>query len=303
MKTFVGITGTTCVGKSETAVELAKLMGSVVISADSMQIYRGMDIGTAKITAEEMQGIPHFMLDIAEPNENFSAYQYQLRASKIIDETAAVAPIVAGGTGFYFDSLLYPPEFGTCDIESRQKLQRELNENGLEFLCEKLKKVDFESYNKIDLKNPVRVLRALEIVESGEKRSMGKNGGATPKYSCKLFVLCRERQSLYEMIDKRVDVMMRRGLLNEVERLISRYGICNTTAFAAIGYKELIGYLTGKISLVDAVEQIKLNTRHYAKRQITYFKKMDVLRYVDVEGKNPRQIAEGILKTLINNNT
>lgn len=295
MKTFVGITGTTCVGKSAVAVELAKILHTEVVSADSMQIYKGMDIGTAKITTEEMQGVKHHMLDIVCPNEPFSSFQYQQQASRIIDKIAL--PIVVGGTGFYFDSLLYPPEFGEGDQLRRKELQQILQTEGLPKLCEMLKAADEYAYKTVDLSNPVRVVRALEIAEKGEKRALGK-GKTQPRYNCLLFVLQRERASLYEMIDRRVDKMMENGLVDEVKQMVDKYGVCDTSAFAAIGYKEIVEFLQEKCTLEQAVDKIKLNTRHYAKRQITYFKKMDVCKFLDVEGQNSMQIAEKILEEI-----
>lgn len=295
MKRIVGITGTTSVGKSAVGVELALKLGGEIISADSMQIYKGMDIGTAKITVDEMRGVAHHMIDIVEPNENYSSFLYQQQASQIIDEMNAV-PIVVGGTGFYLDSLIYPPEFGGVSSVRRNEIKKLLDEQGLSCLCEMLKKLDVDAYNKIDLSNPKRVMRAVEIAESGEKLSSGVGRNSQPRYDLKLFVLERSRASLYEQIDKRVDVMIKKGLVDEVKMLVDKYGICDTSAFQAIGYKEIIEYLNGTITLVAAIEKIKLNTRHYAKRQITYFKKMNAVDYIDVEGKSAKDIAEAICR-------
>lgn len=289
MKSFLGITGTTCVGKSEVAVILAKMLKSEIISADSMQIYNEMDIGTAKITQEEMRGVKHHLLDVAEPNEEFSAFQYRQRAVEIIDRAERI-PIVVGGTGLYFDSIVYPPEFGAGDKIRRQELQEILAEQGLPALCEILKSADEETYETIDTKNPVRVMRAIEIAESGGKRSQG-TGKIQPQYDCKLFVLQRERESLYRMIDNRVDSMVRAGLVQEVESIVEKYGYCKTPAFSAIGYKEIIEFLRGNTTLQEAVERIKINTRHYAKRQITYFKKMNVAQFIDVDGLSAQEVA------------
>ncbi len=297
MKTFVGITGTTCVGKSAVAVELAKILHTEIVSADSMQIYKGMDIGTAKVTAEEMQGIKHHMLDVVCPNEPFSSFQYQQQASEIIDKIAL--PIVVGGTGFYFDSLLYPPEFGEGNQLRRKELQQILRMEGLQKICEMLKEEDEYAYQTVDLSNPVRVVRALEIAEKGGKRALGR-GKTQPRYNCLLFVLQRERASLYQMIDQRVDKMVENGLIDEVNQMVDLYGVCDTPAFAAIGYKEIVEFLQRNCTREQAIDRIKLNTRHYAKRQITYFKKMNVCKFLDVEGKTSRQIAEIILAELNN---
>ncbi len=292
MNTFLGITGTTCVGKSNAAVQLAKMLKTEIISADSMQIYKGMDIGTAKISRCEMQGIKHSMLDIALPNQNFSSFQYQEQASKIIDNATNI-PIVVGGTGFYFDSLLYPPEFGTVEPQRRKELQAKLDIEGLKSLQNMLRELDEFAYETIDINNPVRLLRAIEIAESGEKRVYGK-GKREPKYNCILFVLQRDRKQLYQMIDERIDKMMELGLVEEVAGLIKKYGVCDTSAFSAIGYKEIIEYLQGNLTIEQAVSKIKLNTRHYAKRQITYFKKMNVFKFLDVDDMSCESVANDI---------
>lgn len=296
MKTIVGITGTTSVGKSAVAVKLAKKLKSEIISADSMQIYKGMNIGTAKITPTEMEGIPHHMLDVVEPNCNYSSFLYQRDTSNIIESLNCV-PIVVGGTGFYFDSLLYPPEFGDCDANRRQHLLSILNEQGLETLQSELQRIDADTYNNIDINNPKRVLRAIEIAESGIKKSQG-NGRIDPKYNLLLFVLRRNREDLYKQIDLRVDEMINNGLVDEVHNLVAKYGVCDTSAFSAIGYKEVIEYLNGLCSIDKCIAKIKLNTRHYAKRQITYYKKMNVAEYIDVDGRSSDEIAERLYDLL-----
>lgn len=299
MRQIIGIAGTTSVGKSAVGVELARLLHSEVISADSMQIYKGMDIGTAKVSAEEMRGIRHHMIDVVDPNVNYSSYLYQQEASRIIDGMDSV-PIVVGGTGFYFDSLVYPPEFGFIEASKRDELKKKLDEQGLEALRQILKERDIAAYNSIDLNNPKRVLRAVEIVESGDKMSAGAGRKREPRYDLKLFVLERSRDSLYNQIDLRVDKMIDEGLVAEVQGLIDKYGICDSSAFQAIGYKEVIEYLNGKVSLAEAIDKIKLNTRHYAKRQITYFKKMNVLEKINVEGKSASEIACHIKNVIYN---
>ncbi|MCH5159282.1 MAG: tRNA (adenosine(37)-N6)-dimethylallyltransferase MiaA [Clostridiales bacterium] len=296
MRTIIGITGTTSVGKSEVAVKLAKQLKSEIVSADSMQIYKDMDIGTAKIARSEMQGVPHHMLDIVEPNCNYSSFLYQRDASAIIDNMECL-PIVVGGTGFYFDSLVYPPEFGNVEEARRTELQQILLNNGIETLQELLKKLDIDTYNQIDLNNTKRVIRAIEIAESGGKLAHGVRK-INPKYNLVLFVLQREREELYKQIDKRVDKMLEKGLVAEVRALTEKYGFINTSAFSAIGYKEIIYYLTGSCTEEEAVAQIKINTRHYAKRQITYFKKMNVTEYISVDNKSSDEIAAHIYKQL-----
>lgn len=298
MKSFVGITGTTCVGKSAVAVELAKILHCDVISADSMQVYMGMDVGTAKITEDEMQGINHHMLDVVAPNCDFSAFEYTQMVGDII-KNLRNPPIIVGGTGFYFDSLVYPPEFSGGNKIRRTELQQMLAQNGLGYMVDYLKRLDAETFAKIDVKNPVRVIRAIEIAETGQKQSQG-SAKSNPQYDAKIFVLQRDRQSLYNMIDERVDKMVQSGLVDEVKMLVEKYGYCQTSAFSAIGYKEIIQYLQDNCTLDDAINQIKLNTRHYAKRQISYFKRMNIAKYIDVEGKNSKQIAQEIADFLQN---
>lgn len=294
---FVGLTGTTCVGKSCVAVELAKRFGTSVISADSMQLYKGMDIGTAKITSEEMQSVPHFMLDVCLPNENYSSYLYQKNAAKIIRKSV-VPPIVAGGTGFYFDALLYPPEFGGVSEARHQELLRVMLFDGLDKLCEMLRQIDPAAYEQIDLSNPKRVMRAIEIAESGGSRANGTQRERQAIFDCKIFVLQRDRKSLYEQIEKRVDQMIADGLVDEVKRLVDLYGVCPTSAFQAIGYKEIIEYLNGTTDLDEAVKKIKLNTRHYAKRQISYFKRLPCTTFIDVGDKSVAEVVEEISSQL-----
>ena len=296
MRTLVGITGTTSVGKSEVAVKLAKLLNSEIISADSMQIYKGMDVGTAKITQQQMQGVAHHMIDVVEPNCNYSSFLYQRDASEIIDKLKCI-PIVVGGTGFYFDSLVYPPEFGTAEESRREELKQILCDSGIETLQAILKELDIDTYNQIDLHNPKRVLRAIEIAESGAKMAHGVRK-TYKKYNLVLFVLRRDRAELYKQIDNRVDKMFNNGLVAEVQALVEKYGYIDTSAFSAIGYKEVIQYLKRECSLDDAVRQIKLNTRHYAKRQITYFKKMDVTEFISVDNRSTDEIAEHIFGRL-----
>ncbi|MBQ8433607.1 MAG: tRNA (adenosine(37)-N6)-dimethylallyltransferase MiaA [Clostridia bacterium] len=292
MKSFVGITGTTCVGKSAVAVELAKILHCEVISADSMQIYIGMDVGTAKVTPEEMAGIKHHMIDVVQPCCDFSSFEYAEMVAKIIDGLQN-PPIIAGGTGFYFDSLVYPPEFSGGNKQRRIELKQMLEQNGLDYLVKYLTEIDPDTASQIDLKNPVRVIRAIEIAEMGQKQSQGTTRN-NPKYDAKIFVLQRDRQSLYQMIDERVDKMVQNGLVDEVKGLVEKYGYCENSAFSAIGYKEVIQYLQGNCTLDEAIAQIRLNTRHYAKRQISYFKRMQIEKYIDVEGKTATEIAQEI---------
>lgn len=299
MKTIIGITGTTAVGKSAAAVKLAKMLGTEIISCDSMQVYKGMNIGTSKITPEETEGVKHHMLDVVEPSFSYSAFAYASDVAKIV-ESMQKPPIMVGGTGFYFDCLVKPPEFGECEPEVKLQVKEFYQNEGLAGLQEWLKKLDAESYGAIDANNPKRVMRAIEIALCGGSRVKGNNCAQPPKYDLKLLVLQRNRSILYEQIERRVDKMVEEGLLDEVAELYERYDVGNHdySAFEAIGYKELIAHLQGKCSLQEAIEQIKINTRHYAKRQIAYFKRMNVTEFVDVDEMTPQDIANHISDVL-----
>lgn len=292
MKTFVGITGTTSVGKSDVAVQLAKYMGTEIISADSMQIYRGMDIGTAKLGLRDMQGVVHHMIDVADPNENFSSFLYREQAAKIIDAMPTI-PIVVGGTGFYFDNLVYPPEYGNPSQERRAELLSIYEQQGIEPLQKMLAEKDEQAAKSVDIHNYKRVIRAIEIAESGSSISCGHTK-FNPQYNMVLFVLQSEREQLYIRIEKRVDEMISNGLVAEVKSLVAKYGYCDTPAFQAIGYKEIVEYLKGNIDLDEAICRIKLNTRHYAKRQISYYKRMNVTEYINIDGESTDEIAQYI---------
>ncbi len=292
MERFIGITGTTGVGKSRVAVLLAKKIGGEIISADSMQIYKGMDIGTAKITPAEQENVVHRMLDVVAPSCDYSSFLYGEAAAEYIKK-AEKTPVVVGGTGFYFDSLLFPPEFGNVDQARRDELNALLEKNGLEYLAEYLKKIDKETYGVIDLKNPKRVIRAIEIAEGGIKKSNGLGKKRKPRFDTRIFVLQTDRENLYKKIDARVDSMFSNGLVQEVQELVNKYGFLQTSAFQAIGYKEVIAYIKRKISLQEAQELVKINTRHYAKRQISYFKRMDIFEFVNIDKfDTPETVAE-----------
>lgn len=296
MRRLVGITGTTSVGKSEAAVHLAKLMHTEIVSADSMQVYKGMDIGTAKITREQMQCVPHHMIDVAEPNREYSAFLYREQAAAEIDKIVGI-PIVVGGTAFYFDSLVYPPEYGEPNPERHRELQKLFWEQGIEALQNILFQIDGDAAKVVDLNNYKRVIRAIEIAENGQSRARG-NSKNQARYDLILFVLQRNREDLFRQIDMRVDNMIKEGLVEEVRSLIKGYGVISTPSFEAIGYKEIVRYLQGECTLQEAIELIKINTRHYAKRQISYFKRMNVACHIDVEGKTSEDIAGQIFNWL-----
>ncbi len=268
MKELLIITGPTATGKSALAVECAQAINGEIISADSMQIYKALDIGTAKITREEMQGVPHHLIDIIEPWESFSVAEYQSRAIQIIEDirSRGKVPVIAGGTGLYINSILYPMQFAQREDIMRIALRAELEDKGKEFMYEKLKILDPQSYNKLHVNDTKRVLRAIEIcLSGGERRTDDIN---KPRYDALIIVLSAERKLLYDRINMRVDSMIEQGLLDEVKSQFANN--CNAQSFQAIGYKELAEYLRGNCAYPEAVELLKKNTRNYAKRQLTW---------------------------------
>ncbi|WP_432355047.1 tRNA (adenosine(37)-N6)-dimethylallyltransferase MiaA [Sporosarcina sp. A2] len=281
----LAIAGPTASGKTALAVALAHCLDGEVINGDAMQVYRGLDIGTAKITNEEMEGIPHHLFDIKSPMESFSAAEYQaiVRAKIFEIQSRGKLPIIAGGTGLYLQSVLFDYRFteAAADIEVRERLEQELLTEGTEVLYNRLKTLDPVSAEKIHPNNHRRLVRALEIIEvSGvTKANHEANQGTTPMYHSFIVGLDLKREILYDRIDRRVDLMMEKGLVEEVTGLWEQ-GVRDVQSVQAIGYKELYLTITGDLSKEDAVELIKKNTRHYAKRQMTYFRnKLDVHWY------------------------
>ncbi len=276
---IIGVVGPTASGKTDYAIRLAKERGGEVVSCDSMQIYRHMDIGTAKPTSEEMQGIPHHMIDIAEPEENFSVARFVKLARECIDDILerGKIPVLCGGTGLYFDSIINNLEFSEMetDEEYRQSLNALAEEKGCEFVHRMLREVDPRSADAIHPNNLKRVIRALEIYKvSGKPKSvLDREQRGEPLYEGEIFGLSRPRDVLYDRINRRVDIMMEQGLLEEVKTLLSMGISPKATSMQAIGYKELVWYLDGTLPLKEAVDKIKQESRRYAKRQITWFKR------------------------------
>lgn len=273
------ICGPTASGKTALSIELAKKINGEIISSDSMQIYKYMDIGTAKPNKEEMQGIKHHLLDFVEPNQRYSVAEFKKDAEAAIEEILAKGktPIVVGGTGLYVDSLIYGIEYQ--DIELDEKYRRELEERvlkeGLEKLYDEAKKIDPQAMEKISQNDKKRILRVLEIYKATGKNKTEqeiesrKNGA---KYDYKVFAINWDREKLYERINKRVDIMIEQGLIQEVEQLLKKYNEF-PTAMQGLGYKEVVEYLHGITSKEEMIEKLKMETRRYAKRQITWFKK------------------------------
>ncbi len=287
-KKLIILTGPTAVGKTDLSIRLAKAVNGEIISADSIQVYRKLDIGSAKITADEMQGIPHHLVDVLDPAEGFHVAGFQAMAKAAIDDITSRGklPIIVGGTGFYIQSVLYDIDFGAEDTDGaiEEDYLRILNEEGPEALHAILKEVDPASAEIIHANNIKRVLRALTFYKLHGRTISSHNETERKKasvYNSAYFVLTMDRARLYERIDKRVDLMMSEGLLSEVE-MTKQLGIpLETTSMQGIGYKELRSCLDGEITLEEAVELIKKNTRHFAKRQLTWFRREKDVIWLD----------------------
>ncbi|MDD4291353.1 MAG: tRNA (adenosine(37)-N6)-dimethylallyltransferase MiaA [Clostridia bacterium] len=278
---IIGILGATAVGKSGFAFHLAKKLGTDIVSADSMQIYKGFDIGTAKPTAREQAEVRHHLIDIAEPDDYFSGMDYATAFDKVYyylrENYKAI--LMVGGTGFYFDSVLKKFDFdNSVSPQIREELNSIYLSEGAVGLHNRLRAVDEESAAQIHPNNVKRVMRALEIYQTtGIKRSQGAMEQSQDRYQSVLFELATDREELYRRINRRVDAMLNNGLLDEVRELKSRVNP-QSQSMQGIGYKELVCYLDGECTLEEAVEKLKQNTRNYAKRQITYFKRMNTVK-------------------------
>lgn len=274
------LTGPTAVGKTKMSVALAKAVGGEIISADSMQVYRQMDIGSAKIRPEEMEGIRHYLIDVLDPDEPFHVVRFQEMAKAAMAEIYGrnKIPILAGGTGFYIQAVLYDIDFAENGREGdyRRELEGLAREKGAEFLHDMLRQVDPRSADEIHARNVKRVIRALEYFhQTGEKISehnLRQREKESP-YNFAYFVLNDRRQRLYGRIDRRVDEMLAEGLQEEVERLKARGYTRDMVSMQGLGYKEMLDYLDGRCTLEEAVTVIKRDTRHFAKRQLTWFKR------------------------------
>lgn len=274
--------GPTAVGKTKLSILLAKRFNAEIISGDSMQIYKRMDIGTAKIKEEEMEGIPHHLIDIKNPEEPFSAAEFQeLVRSKITEITSrGKLPMIVGGTGLYIQSVIYDYQFSDApsDEEFRKILEERAEREGNDVIYEELLEIDPESAEKIHPNNIRRVIRALEIYHCTGKTMSQYQENQNPEllYDTALIGLTMDRETLYDRINQRVEIMMQEGLLEEVSSLFDN-GLMDCQSIQAIGYKELYDYFNGRVSLEDAVENLKQNSRRYAKRQLTWFRnKMNV---------------------------
>lgn len=279
-KPLIILTGPTAAGKTKLSIALAKTINGEIISADSMQVYRYMDIGSAKIKSEEMDGVPHYLVDILEPTVDFNVVLFQKYAKEAMEQIyrKGKIPILVGGTGFYIQSVLYDIDFteNEEDTELRKELEELAEQKGAKYLHDILRECDPKAAEAIHANNIKRVIRAIEYNRQTGKRISEHNEAEHQKeaaYDSRYFVLTDERGCLYNNIEKRVDVMLEDGLVDEVKRLLSMGCKRESTAMQGLGYKEIIAYLLGEITLEEAVYQIKRDTRHFAKRQLTWFRR------------------------------
>ena len=306
-KPFVVLTGPTAVGKTALSIELAKAISGAIISADSMQVYKHMDIGSAKIMPEEMEGIRHYLVDEFEPDEEFHVARFVERAKECLNEIyrEGKIPIIVGGTGFYIQALLYDVNFSeqNTNTEYRKELEYLAEEKGAEYLHKMLKEVDAASAEAIHANNRKRVIRALEFYHlTGTKISEHNETEKqkTSPYNFAYFVLTDNRKHLYERIEKRVDMMIKNGLVEEVQKLKDMGYHGEMVSMQGLGYKEILDYLDGKMTLEEAVSLIKKETRHFAKRQLTWFRRERDVIWFDKEKYeyNEEHILRDMIKIL-----
>lgn len=306
-KPLVILTGPTAVGKTKASIGLAKAIGGEIISADSMQVYKQMDIGSAKIKPSEMDGIPHYLVDILEPDEEFHVVLFQQMAKQAIQKIyeKGKIPILVGGTGFYIQAVLYDIDFSENekDTSYREELEKLAQTKGAEYLHDRLREVDEKSAQDIHANNVKRVIRALEYFhQTGEKISEHneEQRKKVSPYNFSYFVLNDERAHLYERINLRVDQMINEGLVREVQSLKEKGYTRDMVSMQGLGYKEMLDYLDNKCSLEEAVEIIKRDTRHFAKRQITWFKREYDVTWIDKKeyDYNEERILKAMLQEL-----
>lgn len=297
------ICGPTASGKTALSIELAKKINGEIVSCDSMQIYKDMDIGTAKPTIEEMQGIKHYMLDFVSPDERYSVADYKKQAKQAIREIIekGKVPIVVGGTGLYVDSLIYEIEYQDIkfDEKYRKQLEERSEKEGLEVLYNEAKKIDPEAITKISQNDKKRILRILEIYNATGKNKTEQEKESRKnevEFDYKVYAISWDREKLYDRINQRVDIMIDQGLIEEVQKIYSKYNKF-PTAMQGLGYKEVLEYLEGKCNKQEMIDKIKQETRRYAKRQLTWFRKNKQTIWLDGQEKiqnNIEIILEGL---------
>ena len=297
------ICGPTASGKTKLSIELAKQINGEIISADSMQIYKDMDIGTAKPTVEEMQGIKHYLIDIIKPNQRYSVADYKKDAKNAIKTilNQNKMPIIVGGTGLYVDSLIYDIDYQEIKFDEnyRKHLEERVEKEGLEKLYNEAKQIDEIAIQKISKTDKKRILRILEIYKTTGKNKTEQEIKSREKeieYDYKVYAISWDRQVLYERINKRVDIMIKQGLIEEVKNILEKYDEF-PTAMQGLGYKEVVQYLNNELSKEEMIEKIKQETRRYAKRQLTWFRKNKQTIWLDAKENiqnNINIILEGI---------
>ncbi len=295
------ICGPTASGKTGLAIELAKKINGEIVSCDSMQIYKDMNIGTAKPTPEEMQGIPHHLIDFISPDERYSVADFQIDAKNKIEEILNKwkVPIIVGGTGLYVDTLVYNIKYPEIelDIDYRKSLEKMINDKGLDEAYEQAKKIDPEAIKKISSNDKKRIMRILEIYhQTGKTKTQLEieSRNEQPPYDYLIYAINMDREKLYDRINKRVDIMIKQGLIEEVQNLVKKYNHF-PTAMQGLGYKEVVSYLQGNITKDEMIEILKQETRRYSKRQLTWFRKNKDIKWInglDPKEKNIQMILE-----------
>ena len=298
------IVGPTAVGKTALSIELAKQLNGEIISGDSMQVYRGMDIGTAKIKPDEMESIPHYLIDILNPDQPFSVAEFQQDAKSLITMINArhKLPMIVGGTGLYIQSVIYEYQFSEAPKDEALRLEWEefARLHGKEALHSRLKEVDPITAQRLHLNDVKRIIRALEIYQlTGKSMADFQQRSPESPYQLCLLGLTMERSLLYERINLRVDVMMNQGLVKEVESLLEKGYLGSLPSMQGIGYKEVVQYLEGRISLEEAVELIKKNSRNFAKRQLTWFRSMKDIHWLDMTNSGDKQSLVENIRTFV----
>ncbi|MCQ2550910.1 MAG: tRNA (adenosine(37)-N6)-dimethylallyltransferase MiaA [Clostridia bacterium] len=304
MNKAIVLAGPTAVGKTEYAIKVAKALNAEIVSCDSMQLYKYMDVGSAKPTKEELSQVKHYLVDQFDPREPFSVSKYQEEALKAMAEICAKGkiPLITGGTGLYLNSLIYSMDFAgvSYDKDLRDSLYLEATEKGNEYLHDMLKELDPLAAARIHPNNVKKVIRAIEGAKSGSSiKDFNLLEEENPDYEFILVCLTRDRQELYSRINERVDKLIDLGLVDEVKRLMDMGLDEGDISMKGIGYKEIISYLKGEITLDEAVEKVKTNTRHYAKRQITWFKRYEDMKWFNLsEEADPEEIIKWLKRKL-----
>jgi tRNA dimethylallyltransferase len=300
---IVIIVGPTAVGKTDISIATAKSLNGEIISADSAQVYKYMDIGTAKISPDEMQGIKHHMIDEVTPDQSFSVANFRDKADHYIQELTAKGklPIIVGGTGLYINALINNLDFTKSigDEDFRERMQEIADNKGNEYLYEMLKDIDIDSYFRLHANDVRRVIRALEVYEFTGKtitHFQEESKKLPPRYNCAYIGLTMDRQKIYKRIEQRVDAMIEQGLIEEVKKLLNMGYNRDLVSMQALGYKEIVGYLEGEISLEEALFILKRDSRHYAKRQLTWFRRDERIKWFNIDEYQDRiTLVENII--------